>query len=27
MTFGKDGVVLLGPPFVFEKDNIDNFDF
>ncbi|WP_043620059.1 rhamnose ABC transporter substrate-binding protein [Nonomuraea candida] len=26
-TVGKDGVVLLGDPFVFTKDNIDEFDF
>jgi rhamnose transport system substrate-binding protein len=26
-TFGKDGVVLLGPPFIFDKDNVDNFGF
>jgi rhamnose transport system substrate-binding protein len=24
---GADGVVLLGEPFVFDKDNIDDFDF
>lgn len=26
-TIDKDGVVLLGPPTVFSKDNIDKFDF
>ncbi|GAA3208153.1 rhamnose ABC transporter substrate-binding protein [Actinocorallia longicatena] len=26
-TIGKDGVVLLGPPTVFNADNIDSFDF
>jgi rhamnose transport system substrate-binding protein len=26
-TVGKDGVVLLGPPTVFNADNIDKFDF
>ncbi len=26
-TIDADGVVLLGPPTVFSKDNIDNFDF
>ncbi|MGW3342075.1 rhamnose ABC transporter substrate-binding protein [Nonomuraea rubra] len=26
-TIGKDGTVLLGDPFVFTKDNIDDFDF
>ncbi|MEV4569616.1 rhamnose ABC transporter substrate-binding protein [Nonomuraea sp. NPDC049421] len=26
-TVGKDGTVLLGDPFVFTKDNIDDFDF
>ena len=24
-TIGKDGVVVLGPPFVFNKDNIDQY--
>jgi hypothetical protein len=24
---GKDGVVLLGPPTVFNADNIDKFNF
>ena len=24
---GADGVVLLGEPFVFNADNIDDFDF
>ena len=24
-TIGKDGVVVLGPPFVFDKSNIDEF--
>jgi rhamnose transport system substrate-binding protein len=24
-TIGKDGVVILGPPFVFNKDNIDKY--
>ena len=24
-TIGKDGVVVLGPPFVFNKDNIDKY--
>jgi rhamnose transport system substrate-binding protein len=24
-TIGKDGVVVLGPPFVFTKTNIDEF--
>ena len=26
-TVGEDGVVLLGPPFTFNADNIDNFSF
>jgi rhamnose transport system substrate-binding protein len=26
-TVGKDGEILLGPPQVFNKANIDNFDF
>ncbi len=26
-TVGADGVVLLGDPFVFDKSNIDDFDF
>ena len=26
-TVGKDGVVLLGPPTVFNADNIDKFNF
>ncbi|MFC5823268.1 rhamnose ABC transporter substrate-binding protein [Nonomuraea insulae] len=26
-TVGKDGAILLGDPFVFTKDNIDDFDF
>jgi len=26
-TVGADGVVLLGEPFVFDKSNIDDFDF
>lgn len=26
-TIGADGVVLLGPPFVFNAENIDDFDF
>ncbi len=26
-TIDPDGVVLLGPPTVFDKDNIDQFDF
>ena len=26
-TVGADGVVLLGDPFVFNADNIDDFDF
>ena len=26
-TVGKDGTVLLGPPFIFDADNIDQFDF
>jgi rhamnose transport system substrate-binding protein len=26
-TVDPDGVVLLGPPTVFDKDNIDSFDF
>jgi rhamnose transport system substrate-binding protein len=26
-TVGKDGEILLGPPQVFDKDNIDDFDF
>ena len=24
---GKNGVVLLGPPTVFDKNNVDNFNF
>ncbi|GLW12049.1 rhamnose ABC transporter substrate-binding protein [Microtetraspora sp. NBRC 13810] len=26
-TIGKDGEVILGPPFVFDEGNIDDFDF
>ena len=26
-TVGKDGVVVLGDPTVFNADNIDDFDF
>jgi rhamnose transport system substrate-binding protein len=26
-TIAEDNSVLLGPPFVFDKDNVDNFDF
>jgi hypothetical protein len=26
-TFGADKTVLLGPPFVFTSDNINQFDF
>ena len=26
-TVDQDGTVLLGPPTVFTKDNIDQFDF
>lgn len=26
-TVGADGVITLGEPFVFDKDNIDDFDF
>jgi len=26
-TIGADGEVILGPPFTFDKDNIDDFDF
>lgn len=26
-TIGADGVVVLGPPTVFDRDNIDQFDF
>ncbi len=26
-TVGADGTVLLGEPFVFNADNIDDFDF
>ena len=26
-TIDKDGTVLLGKPTVFDKTNIDNFDF
>ncbi|BCL25981.1 rhamnose ABC transporter substrate-binding protein [Streptomyces aurantiacus] len=26
-TVGKDGEVILGPPTVFNKDNVDDFDF
>ncbi|MEV6110619.1 rhamnose ABC transporter substrate-binding protein, partial [Streptomyces sp. NPDC051940] len=26
-TIGKDGVISLGKPTVFTKDNIDQFDF
>jgi rhamnose transport system substrate-binding protein len=26
-TIGKDGVVVLGPAFRFDKTNVDNFDF
>jgi rhamnose transport system substrate-binding protein len=26
-TIGENGVVLLGPPFIFNADNIDEFDF
>jgi rhamnose transport system substrate-binding protein len=26
-TIGPDSVVILGPPFVFNKDNVNDFDF
>jgi len=26
-TVGKDGIVVLGPPTVFDRNNIDKFDF
>lgn len=26
-TIGENGVVLLGPPFLFDENNIDDFDF
>ena len=26
-TIGDKSVVILGPPFVFNKDNVNNFDF
>ena len=26
-TIGKDGVVILGPPFKFDASNIDTFNF
>ena len=26
-TIGKDGVIILGPPTVFDEGNIDQFDF
>ena len=26
-TIGKDSVVILGPPFEFNKDNVDTFSF
>ena len=26
-TVGANGEVLLGPPTVFDKNNIDDFDF
>jgi rhamnose transport system substrate-binding protein len=26
-TIGEDSVVILGPPFAFDADNIDDFDF
>ncbi len=26
-TIGEKSVVILGPPFEFTKDNVDNFDF
>lgn len=26
-TIAEDGTVLLGPPSIFNKDNINNFDF
>ena len=26
-TIGEKSVVILGPPFVFNKDNVNNFDF
>ncbi|MEU3304095.1 rhamnose ABC transporter substrate-binding protein [Streptomyces sp. NPDC006678] len=26
-TIGKDGEIILGPPTVFDKNNIDDFDF
>ena len=26
-TIGKNGEILLGPPQVFDKSNIDQFDF
>jgi rhamnose transport system substrate-binding protein len=26
-TIGKDGEIILGPPFTFDAANIDQFDF
>jgi rhamnose transport system substrate-binding protein len=26
-TIGKDGVIVLGPPTVFDSNNIDKFNF
>ena len=26
-TIGANGEIILGPPTVFDKDNIDQFDF
>ncbi|WP_329082279.1 MULTISPECIES: hypothetical protein [unclassified Streptosporangium] len=26
-TIGKDGEIILGPPFTFDASNIDQFDF
>ena len=26
-TIGEKSVVILGPPFVFNKDNVNNFNF
>ena len=26
-TIGKDGEIIVGPPYTFDKANIDKFDF
>jgi hypothetical protein len=27
MTFGPKNLVIVGPPFIFTEENVDEFDF